>query len=37
MFARLAGDAPESLGGEKLVEVETLDGVKYLLAAIAGS
>ena len=32
MVARLTGDAPESLGGEKLVEVETLDGVKYLLA-----
>ena len=32
MVARLTSDAPDSLGGEKLVEVETLDGVKYLLA-----
>lgn len=32
MVARLTSDVPDSLGGEKLVEVETLDGVKYLLA-----
>lgn len=32
MVARLTGDVPDSLAGEKLVEVETLDGVKYLLA-----
>jgi alpha-D-glucose phosphate-specific phosphoglucomutase len=32
MVARLTGDVPDSLAGEKVVEVETLDGVKYLLA-----
>jgi len=32
MVARLTGDAPDSLAGEKVVEVGTLDGVKYLLA-----
>ena len=32
MVARLTSDVPDSLTGEKLVEVETLDGVKYLLA-----
>ena len=32
LVARLTGDVPDSLGGEKLVEVVTLDGVKYLLA-----
>ena len=32
MVARLTSDVPDSLGGEKLVEVVTLDGVKYLLA-----
>jgi len=32
MVARLRGDAPESIGGERVVEVNTLDGVKYLLA-----
>jgi alpha-D-glucose phosphate-specific phosphoglucomutase len=32
MVARLTGDVPDSLSGEKVVKVETLDGVKYLLA-----
>lgn len=32
MVARLTGDVPASLSGEKIVKVETLDGVKYLLA-----
>lgn len=32
MVARLTNDVPESLAGEKVVEVVTLDGVKYLLA-----
>ena len=32
MVARLTGDVPASLGGQEIVEVKTLDGVKYLLA-----
>jgi len=32
MVARLTDDVPDSLAGEKVVEVVTLDGVKYLLA-----
>lgn len=32
MVARLTGDIPDALGGESVVEVSTLDGVKYLLA-----
>jgi phosphomannomutase len=32
MVARLTGDVPDSLGGQEVVEVVTLDGVKYLLA-----
>ncbi len=32
MVARLTGDVPGSLGGQEIVEVDTLDGVKYLLA-----
>jgi len=32
MTARLTDDVPGSLAGEKVIEVETLDGVKYLLA-----
>lgn len=32
MVARLTTDAPGSLGGQDLVEVKALDGVKYLLA-----
>jgi phosphomannomutase len=32
LVARLAGDAPGCLGGQEVIEVETLDGVKYLLA-----
>jgi len=32
MVARLTSDAPNSLGGKELAEVEALDGVKYLLA-----
>jgi phosphomannomutase len=32
MVERLTGDAPESLGGETVIDVDTLDGVKYLLA-----
>jgi len=32
MVARLTSDIPDSLGGQKVVEVVTLDGVKYLLA-----
>jgi alpha-D-glucose phosphate-specific phosphoglucomutase len=32
MVAWLTGEVPDSLGGERLVEVKTLDGVKYLLA-----
>jgi phosphomannomutase len=32
MVARLTQDAPASLGGQKVVKVETIDGVKYLLA-----
>jgi len=32
MVARLTGDVPDSLGGQDVVEVKTLDGVKYLLA-----
>ncbi len=32
MVARLTGDVPGSLGGQDVVEVKTLDGVKYLLA-----
>ncbi|HUV88216.1 MAG TPA: phosphoglucomutase/phosphomannomutase family protein [Anaerolineae bacterium] len=32
MVARLTQDVPGSLGGQEIVEVRTLDGVKYLLA-----
>ena len=32
MVARLTEGAPASLGGQEIVKVETLDGVKYLLA-----
>ena len=32
MVARLTADVPGSLGGQEVVEVKTLDGVKYLLA-----
>lgn len=32
MVKRLVEDVPNSFGGQKVVEVETLDGVKYLLA-----
>lgn len=32
MVERLTGDAPDSLAGETVIEVDTLDGVKYLLA-----
>jgi len=32
MVARLTEDVPKSLGGQDVVEVKTLDGVKYLLA-----
>jgi phosphomannomutase len=32
MVARLAGDVPDSLGGQDVAEVKTTDGVKYLLA-----
>jgi phosphomannomutase len=32
MVARLTGDVPQSLGGQKVVEVKTTDGVKYLLS-----
>ena len=32
MVERLKTDYPASLGGEKIVEVSTLDGVKYILA-----
>jgi len=32
MVARLTSDAPEAVGGQRVIEVNTLDGVKYLLA-----
>jgi len=32
MVTRLIEDVPGSLGGQKVIEAETLDGVKYLLA-----
>ena len=32
MVARLTDAAPDQLGGERVVELDTLDGVKYLLA-----
>ncbi|MBM4464205.1 MAG: phosphoglucomutase/phosphomannomutase family protein [Chloroflexi bacterium] len=32
VVARLTSDVPDSLGGQEVVEVEPLDGVKYLLA-----
>jgi alpha-D-glucose phosphate-specific phosphoglucomutase len=32
MVTRLTEDAPDSLGGQKVAEVKTLDGVKYVLA-----
>ncbi len=32
VVARLTDEAPGSLAGEKVVEVGTLDGVRYLLA-----
>jgi phosphomannomutase len=32
MADMLVNDAPKSIGGENLVEVSTLDGVKYILA-----
>ena len=31
MVARLTGDVPKSLGGQGVTEVQTIDGVKYLL------
>jgi alpha-D-glucose phosphate-specific phosphoglucomutase len=31
MVERLVSDAPDSLGGEPVVDVDTLDGVKYVL------
>jgi alpha-D-glucose phosphate-specific phosphoglucomutase len=31
MVARLTGDVPKSLGGQEVTEVQTIDGVKYLL------
>ena len=32
MVERLTGDVPDALGGERVVQTETIDGVKYLLA-----
>jgi len=32
MVTRLTEDVPGSLGGQQVIEVQTLDGVKYLLA-----
>jgi alpha-D-glucose phosphate-specific phosphoglucomutase len=32
MVARLTGDVPKSLGGQGVTDVQTIDGVKYLLA-----
>jgi alpha-D-glucose phosphate-specific phosphoglucomutase len=32
MVQRLTNDVPDSLGGERVVQTETIDGVKYLLA-----
>ena len=32
MVARLTNDAPKSIGGANVIEVRSLDGVKYLLA-----
>jgi phosphomannomutase len=32
MVARLTQDVPGSLGGQEIVEVKTLDGVRYRLA-----
>jgi phosphomannomutase len=32
MVTRLTEDVPDSLGGQQIVEVQTLDGVKYVLA-----
>jgi alpha-D-glucose phosphate-specific phosphoglucomutase len=31
MVARLTGDVPKSLGGQEVTDVQTIDGVKYLL------
>jgi phosphomannomutase len=31
MIKRLLNDAPSSIGGESIVEIRTMDGVKYLL------
>jgi phosphomannomutase len=36
MVARLTGDVPGSLGGQEIVEVKTIDGVKYILADDSG-
>jgi alpha-D-glucose phosphate-specific phosphoglucomutase len=32
MVARLTGEVPASLGGQEVAEVQTIDGVKYLLS-----
>jgi len=32
MTARLVNDAPAGIGGERIVDISTLDGVKYILA-----
>jgi len=32
MVTRLVGDAPASIGGERVIDLKTVDGVKYLLA-----
>jgi phosphomannomutase len=32
MTEKLIHDAPQSIGGERVLEVSTLDGVKYILA-----
>ena len=32
MVRRLSSEVPETLGGQKVTDVRTLDGVKYLLA-----
>jgi alpha-D-glucose phosphate-specific phosphoglucomutase len=32
MVARLTGDVPSTLGGQEIVDVQTIDGVKYLLS-----
>lgn len=32
MVARLTGDVPPTLGGQEIVDMQTIDGVKYLLS-----